>query len=386
MKFNLKQFRKVGLEDAKTGMERRLACMRTGIPNLVAMELASTWAQQLNLSLEDLDEHIADIEATNLARHYTQTHVLRLGNMKKMQPEGVFQLLGCQMNSVLSTNARLRKMGDIVRLCKEFEIQGGLLSEVGVNWSTFPQSANLASWFRDRIPDIRMHTANNKHEGVAHPQPGGTATFTCGQLVRYVKQKGEDLGCLGQWCSSLIYADPKHHTGIVSAYNVGRQTQKNHYISATTQIHLESRIANNSNQAIHSGFFGTTSSMAVARRQAPNLYGHERHALRDPVARPLTAMGLTEATHHHWGDKEPHTYIGSVEPINGVWHTPDLKVLAVLQLSLHKGVGKHCTVLVNITTYSGIGRQEFKVVHPHTWRLNSTNCRARLRYNRHLEE
>ncbi len=95
-------------------MERRLACMRLGIHNLVATEMASTWAQQLNPSLGDLDECISDIEATNLAQHYTQTHVPHLCNMKKMQPEGVFRLLGGQMNSALSTNARLRKMGNIV--------------------------------------------------------------------------------------------------------------------------------------------------------------------------------------------------------------------------------------------------------------------------------
>ncbi len=163
---NLKQFRKVGLKDAKTWMECRLACMRSGIPNSVAMEMASTWAQQLNPSLGDLDECIADIEATNLARHYTRKHVPHLGNMKKMQPEGVFWLLGGQMNSASSTNARLRKLGDIVQLCKEFEIQGGLLSEVWVNWSTFPQSANLASWFRDKIPDVKTHLANNKMRGL----------------------------------------------------------------------------------------------------------------------------------------------------------------------------------------------------------------------------
>jgi hypothetical protein len=116
------------------------------------------------------------------------------------------------MNSALSTHARLQKMGNIVRLCKEFEIQGGSLLEVGVNWSTFPQSANLASWFRDKILNVRMHLANNSHEGVAHHQLGGTATFACGELVRYVKQKGEDFCGLGRWCSSLIYANPKHRT------------------------------------------------------------------------------------------------------------------------------------------------------------------------------
>ncbi len=46
----------------------------------------------------------------------------------------------------------------------------------------------------------------------------------------------------------------------------------------------------------------------------------------------------------------------------------------------------HSTILVDITTYSLIGWQEFKVVHPQAQRLNSTNHRARLKYIWHLEE
>jgi hypothetical protein len=168
---NLKQYRKVGFEDAKSWMERRHSCMRSGIPNSMATEMASNWAQKLNPSLGDLDERIVEIKATNLARYYTSTHMPRLGNMEKLCPEGVFQLLGGQMNSALSTNACLRKTGNIVRLYKEFEIEGRPLS-----------AANLASWFREEMPNIRMHSANNKHKGVAHYQPGGTATFACGEL------------------------------------------------------------------------------------------------------------------------------------------------------------------------------------------------------------
>ncbi len=75
-----------------------------------------------------------------------------------------------------------------------------------------------------------------------------------------------------------------------------------------------------------------------------------------------------------------------MEPIDGVWQTPDLEVLAVLQLSFREGVGDHPTVLVNITTYFAIGQQEFKVVHPHARWLNFTNHCAHSSYNRHLEE
>jgi hypothetical protein len=91
-------------------MECRLASMRLGIPNSVA----SNWAQQLNPTVGDLNKRIANIEATNLVRHYTWTHVPHMGNTEKFQPEGVFPLLGGQMNSASSTDAHLRKMGDIV--------------------------------------------------------------------------------------------------------------------------------------------------------------------------------------------------------------------------------------------------------------------------------
>ena len=64
------------------------------------------------------------------------------------------------------------------------------------------------------------------------------------------------------------------------------------------------------------------------------------HILRGPVARRLLSMGLVvEATHQHWGPTEPHTFIGGVDPIDGVWHTPDLEVAALVQLSFHEGLG-----------------------------------------------
>ena len=112
--------------------------MRSGIPNSVATHLASGWARQLSSELVDHDERLAKIEASNLARQYARTHVDRLGSLTKPRPDGVFCLLGGQMNSAASAETCLRKSGDLVRLCQEFEVQGVALSEVGVNWSTFP--------------------------------------------------------------------------------------------------------------------------------------------------------------------------------------------------------------------------------------------------------
>jgi hypothetical protein len=85
------------------------------------------------------------------------------------------------------------------------------------------------------------------------------------------------------------------------------------------------------------------------------------------------------------GKEEPHTFIGGVEPIDGVWYTPDLEVSAVVQLSFHMGLGGHRTVLVDITIHSAIGKHNFKVVRSEAHRLNSTNTRVCSHYISHLE-
>ncbi len=109
------------------------------------------------------------------------------------------------------------------------------------------------------------------------------------------------------------------------------------------------------------------------------------HILTGRVARRLLAMGLREATHSQWGKMDLHTYVHGSEPIDAVWHSQDLEVMSTLQLFFHKGVGDHRSVLVDITTKSAIGKQEFKVVHPHGRHLSSQNDRVRTKYLQHLE-
>ncbi len=56
------------------------------------------------------------------------------------------------------------KVVELTRLINDWEVQAGGLSEAGVNWGTYSSSANLASWFRDDIPDMRTHTAHTTHK------------------------------------------------------------------------------------------------------------------------------------------------------------------------------------------------------------------------------
>jgi hypothetical protein len=67
-----------------------------------------------------------------------------------------------------------------------------------------------------------------------------------------------------------------------------------------------------------------------------------KHTLTGNLPQELFCLGLQEATHKHWGDLEPRIFVyGDGKPINGVYHTPDLTIMALTQLSFHEGVGNH---------------------------------------------
>jgi hypothetical protein len=98
------------------------------------------------------------------------------------------------------------------------------------------------------------------------------------------------------------------------------------------------------------------------------------HILTGNLPRELSSLGLQEATHKHWEDLEPRTFVyGNGMPINGVYHTPDLTITALMQLSFHKGVRDHRTVWVDISTESAIGKFEWRVVPPKARHLVTKN-------------
>jgi hypothetical protein len=108
-----------------------------------------------------------------------------------------------------------------------------------------------------------------------------------------------------------------------------------------------------------------------------------KHILIGNLSRELLHLGLQEATHKHWEDLEPRTFVyGNGKPINGVFHTPDLTITALMQVSFHEGVRDHRTVLVDISTESAIGKFERRVILPtrHLVTKNDNSVKAYLRF------
>jgi hypothetical protein len=88
---NLKQFSKVGFEEAKAWTERRLEGMKNGVPAADAAGLSRKWISSVDSNtLLGMDPGIAAIEAANLAKQYVRWHVQRIEHMEQTRPDRVF--------------------------------------------------------------------------------------------------------------------------------------------------------------------------------------------------------------------------------------------------------------------------------------------------------
>ncbi len=101
--------------------------MKSGVPSWAATPMATKWRDQLDPVLADQDPRVMEIEAANLAKHYKQWHVPRLGNVPAQRPDGVFRIMGRQLNSAFSAEVCLHKVAGMVHVLNNWDVQGGCL-------------------------------------------------------------------------------------------------------------------------------------------------------------------------------------------------------------------------------------------------------------------
>jgi hypothetical protein len=98
------------------------------------------------------------------------------------------------------------------------------------------------------------------------------------------------------------------------------------------------------------------------------------HILTGYLAKVFQCLGLLEATHLNWKGSEPQTFVfGKGKPIDGMYHSPELEITLIMQLSFHKEVGDCKTTLMDVTTRSVIGKLEQRLVMPQARKLSNKN-------------
>jgi hypothetical protein len=202
---------------------------------------------------ENIEEYYLEMEAAvqkNIEDKRAQWHIPCHGKMKEDRPNGVFRLLGGQLNSAATARTRDRCITDLDRIINKWDVQGGGFLEVGINWSCLPRTQQLDSWFRASHEEVCTSMAHNKNENKSIGQPGGIGLFACKEQMQYICSSSGNTRKLGRWNCWSVYADSNHRTRIVVAYLVstnksGEKTiycqHKRHILKKGLGINLEPR-------------------------------------------------------------------------------------------------------------------------------------------------
>ena len=363
--------------------------MKGGIPTQDISDEAEDWTRELDNY--DLDARIVDMEAAQIVKRYNRQHVPELGGMKEEKQAGVFRLMGGQLNSASTKEVRDIKIAQIETIWDKYDVDLSCFQEICQNWSAFPPSYRLSSWFKaTRL--VKAHTSHNTNPGenVGKYQPGGCGMVAMGSIQQYIRKSCSDFRHLGRWDSWLIYATPTHRTRVVTAYNVGRGSPKG---VATVYQQTLRYIQNNDLDTTPRELFKIDflAILQTWQEQGDRLLvfvDMNEHILKGPLAKHLMGPGLNllEATHTHWVGEEPHTFVGGSEPIDAVYYSDKLEITSTKQLSFHQSVGDHRTSLIDVTTRSMIGKNEFKVERVSARKLSTKNKKSTQKYISKVEE
>ncbi len=151
----------------------------------------------------------------------------RLGSIPQDRPDGVFCLVGGNLNYASTKDVRDRKVSDIHRILETWDVQGGGFSEVGIDWRRISQWEHLDSWFCTSQDEYHTSASCKNYDAITTTtrQQGGIAIFAGKEFRQYVLRSVGDFSDPGRWNSWIIQADPSHRTRMVVAFQVGQARQ-----------------------------------------------------------------------------------------------------------------------------------------------------------------
>lgn len=319
----------------------------------------------------------------------------RIGRMTNSRDPGTWRFLYCQANGMATPDARNRKVDGISKIIDAYDINGTVICETCMNWSTLPHDKRMKSWFDNMFErEIQVNTAHNIHgPRTATWQPGGTGMLFTHELLQYAKNRDNDFRGLGRWSSWVLQSNPNHRTRVVVAYcpgkkstNLGLTTVANQHMIYIDENNIETR----SPYALF--LQDICDQLREWRSNGDRLLvfiDANEHILNGQIHQAWQdeSIDLHEISHKSWPPgSEPHTFRYGSQPIDGVFATPDLDVTKFVALPFHESVGDHRSMIIEISTTSAIGQFQGKIVRPTTRRLTTKQQSAVNKYNTLLEQ
>ena len=380
---------RIAYEDFRTVMDRRLSNIKGGISDGDIKKIAYDWHESQDVAL--YDRKVVEIEARHLFERYKKSHVQPVGAMPLNKANGVWRWMYCQVNGMASQEARERKLRELIYLARKYDVNGIVFCELGVNWSTYPRSKNLASWFEIE-GKMRCTTSHNVHgPRASHHQQGGTGILLFHEVLEFAKKPCNDFRKLGRWSSFRFQTHDKHVWRLVVGYKIGDgkpEGLKTCYQQTLTFIHDNNLRCTPQQLWLHDFL----KQVRCWRKQGERLtifLDENEHILKSALHEALTGsdLGFQEVSNKYWPrGKEPNTFIDGQLPIDSVYTTDDVETVNFLQLPFHLSVGDHKTTIIDHTTRSLIGEHKNKLVKPTTRRVTTKQPASIHSYNDIVED
>jgi hypothetical protein len=142
----------------------------TGYKTNQSTRTAKRWKKTGSSLIEDDSSHAdsnSDMEQEEQRRAKRELacwYVPCLGTIPQVRPEGVFRLVGGNLNCASTKEVRDRKVSDIHRILETWDVQGGGFSKIGIDWRRIPQRKHSNSWFRTCQDEYRTSASHNSYK------------------------------------------------------------------------------------------------------------------------------------------------------------------------------------------------------------------------------
>ena len=209
-------------DDIKYILQRRLQQRQGVVSEEEIGECVAEYKDQLQS--QEIPQEVLDNETERLNAYLKKRVVPTFGHVPITRPDGVNRLLCANVNGLATASVRNYKVEQIKSISREYNVNGLVFVEHGINMSNLKPSQTLQKLLelQGTSRAIWSHNKHDKSKKLA--LQGGCSIIMLEEICQYVKKtKGaNDWRDLGRWTSIVLQAANGLRTRIVCAYNVGK--------------------------------------------------------------------------------------------------------------------------------------------------------------------
>jgi hypothetical protein len=95
---------------------------------------------------------------------------------------------------------------------------------------------------------------------------------------------------------------------------------------------------------------------------------------------------MEEFSHKCWGPTKPYTHPSGNSPIDGGYKSPEVEIVNLAMLNFPESPGDHRSLLFDVSMRSLLGEFRYKICHPVSCRLVTSQADSVRRYNKIVRE